>query len=89
MQGGRSTGLALPRKATDDSQPRGDLLQKDASQTRGEQDGAVAISFVTVDRCLRVSRVIPGWHRGEWVQVYNPCGVKTIRIAAYSVMYNS
>jgi len=52
-----------------------------------EQDGAVAVSFV--DWCLRESRLIPGWIRGEWVQVYNPCRVKTIRIAAYSVMYNS
>ena len=27
--------------------------------------------------------------RGEWVQVYNPCRVKSICIAAYSVMYIS
>ena len=33
------------------------------------------------------SELSAGWRRGEWVQVYNPCRVKTIRIAAYSVMY--
>ena len=40
---------------------------------------------------LVLSRLVPrsqlefsaGWRRGEWVQVYNPCRVKTIRIAAY------
>jgi len=31
----------------------------------------------------------PGWPRGVWVQVYMLCRVKTIRIAAYSVMYIS
>ena len=52
-----------------------------------EQDGVVAVSFV--GWCLGEGRVAPGRIRGEWVQVYNPCRVKTIRIAAYSVMYNS
>ena len=52
-----------------------------------EQDGAVAISFI--DWCLGEGRVAPGWIRGERVQVYNPGRVKTIRIAAYSVMYKS
>ena len=55
------------------------------------QDGAVAVSLAlqcaSVSRCLGDSQVAPGWIRGEWVQVYNPCRVKTIRIAAYSVMY--
>jgi hypothetical protein len=32
--------------------------------------------------------VPPGWIRFEWVQVYNPWRVKTIRIAASSVMDN-
>ena len=45
-----------------------------------EQDGAVAVSFV--DRCLGEGRAVPGRIRGEWVQVYNPCRVKTIRVAA-------
>ena len=52
-----------------------------------EHDGAVAVSFV--DWCLGEGQVAPGRIRGEWVQVYNPYRVKTIRIAAYSVMYNS
>ena len=54
----------------------------------GGQDGVVAVILV-------LSRLGPqsqlelsaGWRRGEWVQVYNPCMVKTIRIAAYSIMY--
>ena len=33
--------------------------------------------------------MLAGFIQGEWVQVYNPCRVKTIRIAAYSVIYNS
>jgi len=37
---------------------------------------------------LRLSRLAPGL-QPEWVQVYNPCRVKTICIAAYSVIYNS
>ena len=41
----------------------------------------------SVDRCLDVSRMASGWQQFEWVQVYNPCRVKTIRIAAYSVKY--
>ena len=57
----------------------------------GGQDGAVAVSLAlrstSVGRCLGDSQVAPGWIRGEWVQVYNPCRVKSIRIAAYSVMY--
>ena len=52
-----------------------------------EQDGVVAVSFI--DWCLEEGRVAPGRIRGEWVQVYNPCRVKTIHIVAYSVMYNS
>ena len=52
-----------------------------------EQDGVVVVSFV--DWCLGEGRVAPGRIRGEWVQMYNPCRVKTICIAAYSVMYNS
>ena len=52
-----------------------------------EHDGAVAVSFV--DWCLGEGQVALGRICGEWVQVYNPCRVKTIRIAAYSVMYNS
>ena len=44
---------------------------------------------------LVLSRLVPqtqselsaGWRQGKWVQVYNPCRVKTIRIAAYLVMY--
>ena len=36
-----------------------------------------------------MSELLAGWIRGEWVQVYNPCRVKTMRIAAYSVTYNS
>ena len=55
------------------------------------QDGAVAVSLAlqsaSVGRCLGYSQVAPGWIRSEWIQVYNPCMVKTIRIAAYSVMY--
>ena len=53
--------------------------------TDREQDGVVAVSFI--DWCLGEGQVAPGRIRGEWVQVYNPCRVKTIRIAAYSVMY--
>ena len=52
-----------------------------------EQDGAVAVSFIGWS--LGEGRVTPGRIRGEWVRVYNPCRVKTICIAAYSVMYNS
>ena len=52
-----------------------------------EHDGVVAVSFI--DWCLGEGRVALGRIRGEWVQVYNPCRVKTIRIAAYSVTYNS
>ena len=52
-----------------------------------KQDGAIDASFV--DWCLGDTQVAPSWIRGEWVQVYNPCRVKTIRIATYSVMYNS
>ena len=55
------------------------------------QDGAVAVSLAlrsaSVGRCLGDSQVAPSWIRGEWVQVYNPCRVKSIRIAAYSDMY--
>jgi hypothetical protein len=55
------------------------------------QDGAVAVSLAlrsaSLGRCLGDSQVAPCWIRGEWVQVYNPCRVKTIRIAAYSIMY--
>ena len=35
---------------------------------------------------LCLSRLAPGL-QPEWVQVYNPCRVNTIHIAAYSVMY--
>ena len=41
----------------------------------------------SVDRCFGVSQVAPSWRRAEWVQVCNPCRVKTIHIAAYLVMY--
>jgi hypothetical protein len=34
------------------------------------------------------SWLILGWLQFEWVQVYNPCRVKTIRIAAFSIMDN-
>jgi len=37
---------------------------------------------------LCLSRLIPGL-QPEWVQVYNPCRVKTIHIVAYSVLFNS
>ena len=61
--------------------------------TWGDRNGAVAVSLAlqsaSVGRCLGDSQVAPSWIRGEWVQVYNPCRVKTICIAAYSVMYNS
>ena len=55
-----------------------------------EQVGVVAVSFVRLVP-QRQSELLAGWFRGEWVQVYNPyrCRVKTIRIAAYSVMYIS
>ena len=54
----------------------------------GEQDGAVAVSFVLSRLVPRgQSELLAGWRRGEWVQVRNPCRVKTIHIAAYSVMY--
>ena len=54
----------------------------------GEQDGAVAVSLVLSRLVPRSqSKLLAGWRWGEWVQVCNPCMVKTIRIAAYSVMY--
>ena len=57
----------------------------------GGQDGAVAVNLAlrsaSVGRCLGDSQVAPSWIRGEWVQVYNPCRVKSICIAAYSDMY--
>ena len=69
-------------------QPRGDCIP-----TWGGQDGAVAVCLglrsTSVGRCLGDSQVAPGWIRGEWVQVYNPYRVKSIHIAAYSVMYIS
>jgi hypothetical protein len=34
------------------------------------------------------SWVTSGWLRFEWVQVYNPCRVKTISIAVSSFMNN-
>ena len=44
-------------------------------------------SWLESQRCgLCLSRLAPGL-QPEWVQVYNPCRMKTIRIAAYSVMY--
>ena len=52
-----------------------------------EQGGVVAAIFVAGASGSVGRRV--GWRRGEWIQVYNPCRVKTICIAAYSVMYNS
>ena len=69
------------------TQLQGDLLQEDASQPGG-QDGAVAVSLVLSRPVPRSqSELSAGWRRGEWVQVRNSCRVKTIRIAAYSVMY--
>ena len=78
-----------PRKAREGLTTPGRPLAGGRIPDLGEQDGAVAVSFVIVDRCLGVSRVIPGWFRGEWDKVYNPCRVKTICITAYSIMYNS
>ena len=53
-----------------------------------EQVGAVAVSFIRLVH-RRQSELLAGWFRGEWEHVYNPCRVKTICIAAYSVMYIS
>ena len=53
-----------------------------------EQVGAVAISFIR-QVPQRQSELLASWFWAEWVQVYNPCRVKTICIAAYSVMYIS
>ena len=70
------------------SQLKDDLLREDASQPWGTGYGIVAVSLVLsrwVPQCQ--SELSSGWRWGEWVQVYNPCRVKTIRIAAYSIMY--
>ena len=54
----------------------------------GGLDGVIAVSLVLSRPVPRSqSELSAGWRRGEWVQVRNPCRVKTIRIAAYSVMY--
>ena len=45
----------------------GQSLAGDRTQTRKSGMVVVAISFVTADRCLGVSRVAPSWPRGEWV----------------------
>ena len=37
---------------------------------------------------LEIVGVATGYRLGEWVQVYKLCRVKTICIAAYSVMYD-
>jgi len=55
----------------------------------GKQDGAMATS----SRCQQTGAseivgVAAGYPRGEWVQVYKLCRVKTVCVAAYSVMYN-
>ena len=86
---GRLVELRMARGEPHNSrapQPRGDCIP-----TWGGQDGAVAVCLglrsTSVGRCLRDNQVAPGWIRGEWVQVYDPCRVKSIRIAAYSDMY--
>jgi hypothetical protein len=43
---------------------------------------------VSVDGVSSSSWLILDWLQFEWVQVYNPCRVKTIRIAASSIMDN-
>ena len=98
VRGRPDAGGAWALGGTSDGRGRATQLQG-APTTRGShpnlgrQDGAVAVSLAlrsaSVGRCLGDSQVAPGWIRGEWVQVYNPCRVKTIRIATYSVMYNS
>ena len=96
MRGRPDAGGAWALGGTSDGRGRATQLQG-APTTRGlhpnlgGQDGAVAVSLAlrsaSVGRCLGDSQVAHGWIRGEWVQVYNPCRVKSIRIAAYSVMY--
>ena len=49
----------------------------------------MVLSWLGSHSCgLCLSRLISGL-QPEWVQVYNPCRVKTIYIAADSVTYNS
>jgi hypothetical protein len=58
------------------------------AQDLGKSDGAMAPSPVLVDRCFIAQSADPGWRQFEWVHVYNPYRVKTICIAAFSVMEN-
>ena len=61
---------------------------QDAPQTLESRMVVIAASFKTIDWCFEVSRLIFGWRRFEWVQVCNPCRVKTLHIVVYSVTYN-
>ena len=45
---------------------------QDAPQTLESRMVVIAASFKTIDWCFEVSRLIFGWRRFEWVQVYNP-----------------
>ena len=68
----------------------GRSLAEDRTQSRESRMVAVAVSFVTVDRCFEDSRsCLPAILVASGSRCTTSAECKTIYIAAYSVMYNS